>query len=329
VSLNDRLSRRAVGFHPGIHFWIFLFSNLLLSYFSFGLAVKVWIVIMGVLLPFGAAVLSATPCSPVEFFPGREDGDVRPRLWVWILLVGLALFLRFYRLVSLPAWPMWDDALCSFYSIRQMLDWKWQLHYSTEMVPPFFFWAQALFFRFFPPGLSSLWLFQQIQSVAALGVGYWACRRFFRGTLAFYFFLIMAFSFWFLYLGQFCGPEYLTVILEFASFGLLGLYLGLKEAGPTHLYAFLLGSGLASGFYVWVNAVPAVAILGAGFVAEWFRRGRRNKLDLLCFLVPFAGASLPMLFEMLRHFSAGHFSAYLALDKPFWEWGWLKFPCPI
>src|ERR1700722_8061830 len=85
--------KNQTSFHPWFYFSIFLISNTLISYFPFSLSAKLWIVFLGLFLPFAAAL-----GSPLKQGPGLQNVNSasgkflepsrfweEPPLWLWFL----------------------------------------------------------------------------------------------------------------------------------------------------------------------------------------------------------------------------------------------------
>lgn len=211
---------------------------------------------------------------------------------------------------------MWDDAANSFFSIQQCDHWHWHLWYTSEKCGPIGFWLRAIFYRFFPPSLFNMWLLQAFESSATLIVGYWASRQYVSKSLSFLFALILAFSFWPLYLGQFCSMEYLAVLWEFFCLGLFGLCLKSLSVGLSRdKLAVVLGFWLGLGYYIWVVAIPVIFILASGFLWTWARCPSKKLRTLAAFGVPLLLLSLPVGAQLFSNISSGHIHNYLVTNR--------------
>src|SRR5579863_129575 len=98
------------GFFPWIIFGLFTIANVLLSYFHFSLQAKLWVVILGLVIP----AVTAWMTLKVEYslVPRLTQAEFLPPVpsWGLGLLVAAAVFLRFHHLTSLSLWPLEDEA---------------------------------------------------------------------------------------------------------------------------------------------------------------------------------------------------------------------------
>ncbi len=211
---------------------------------------------------------------------------------------------------------MWDDALSSYYSIGQAQHWHWQLFYSSESDPPLFFWMLALFYRLFPPSLFSLWFFPGLLSILVLLAGYWACRRYFSKSLSFFCALILAFSFWPLFLGTFCQIMVLFTAWECLCLGLFALFLQSRPGKNRIFTALGLGLGLGSGLYVWILSIPVIFVLSVGALRKTLREKPGRWGPVLAFALPVLLLALPISLGIFRNVLAGHVQHYLIFSQP-------------
>jgi len=295
-------------YHPRAYFGVFLSANLLLAYSPLGLSLKCFVGMAGILAPLALAFLTAPP-SKGEI-PGSGGPAAWPS-WVWALALSLAAGLRLFWIPTLTAWPMWDDASWSYYSIGQAHDWHWRLFYSSESDPPLFFWTQALFYKLVPPSLASLWLFPALLSVLALAAGAWALRRWFPSSLSSYGILILAFGFWPLFVGSFSQMMVLFLAWEWLCLGLLGLGWGSKDARRRLWAAFGLGISLGLGFYIWIMALPVILVVAGVFLWDLRRSQPARGSFLPAFGLPLLVLALPIFLGILRNILAGHVRNYL------------------
>jgi hypothetical protein len=300
-------------YDPRLYFPIFTAVNFVLSYSNFGIRAGILIGFFGLMVPLALAISASRPISPAENFFSSKDFLDRPPLWLWIALLGLAVFWRFYKLVSLPVWPMWDDAASSFFCVKQFEHWSWAFWYSSEKAGPLYPWIRALFYHIFPPSLFSLWLLQALLSTVTLFAGYWACRKNFSPAFGCVYILILAFSFWPLYLGQFCIPASLIVPWQFLVLGLLGLYLKNLQKNSRGIYALILGLGLGVGFYIWIPTLTFIVLVTAIVLWTGFQGGAGTMKNLIFFSAAFILLSAPMLAGTLFNIFNGHAYTQLIL----------------
>ncbi len=101
--------RLQISYNPWIYTFLFVVSNILLSYFHFSLSIKLWIGIFGLGLPFFLALwtlhengkLFNTPGMGGKSLSKTNSSNENPPLWLWGLFIFLLLAIRFYKLTSL------------------------------------------------------------------------------------------------------------------------------------------------------------------------------------------------------------------------------------
>ncbi len=299
-----------------LYFLIFTLSNFLLSYSRFNLQTKFWICLIGILFPLTLGLLTSIPISTHEKIFFSEEFLDRRAKWLGIVLVGLAVSSRFYKLVSLPAWPMWDDALISYFSIRQFQHWTWQLTYTSEKLGPLYFWLQALFFKLCPPSFFSIRLFQEILSTLALPLGWWTLRQFFSNSYSLWGAAFLAIGFWPLYLGQFCSPLSLVVLWQLFCVGLLGLCLKSLKRGPSLVLVFALGLGMGLGIYIWIVNLVTFFFLASLYLWIYGWNKPTELQTPACFIFGALLLILPIASDVFTNLSAGHVYSHLIFSQP-------------
>ena len=302
-------------------FFVFLLANTLLSYTPVPLDVKIGIGIVLLLFPlilfmlrFGSFHTNDVFLQPVEYI-------YDPPLWIWLGIFVLAVFVRFFHIASLPVWPMWDDAYNGFCSIQQMEHWDWKLSYPCENVPPLFFWCEAIFFKVFIPSNNSLWLFSAILSTLTLFLGWWGIRQIFSRTLSFLTFLLLAFSYWPLFLGKLSIPVVMIPGWEFALFGFLARYLRSKTKKEKIINSCLLGLCSGLGFYIWILALVPVGISLLMVFAECLKLKLKTLKTDLIILFFLTLLWIPLSSDFLENLFRGHVHEYISLN-PFHQNGW-------
>ena len=114
TSIPSSASRNQIRFHPWIYFGIFLVSNTLLSYFSFSIVAKCWIYSLGLILPLTIGIKTVFDHrSRKNNLLFIDENIFEPSLWLWIFFILLLALTRFYRLTTLPFWPLGDEGISS------------------------------------------------------------------------------------------------------------------------------------------------------------------------------------------------------------------------
>jgi hypothetical protein len=237
---------------PGLYFFIFLPANILLSYFPFSPGVKVWIGLFGLLLPFGMALKTYVPSSSKKPLYSEEFLPPIP-FWFWALVGSAAVFVRFYKLTTLSAWPHYDEGIWGFFALKIFQGWGWHLFYAGNPYPSAYIWILGLWFQLLKPSLFSLWLLPALFSILTIGMGYFAARSFFSKSISIVFAFLFAFAFWPLFLARYNSQQGPMLLWECFLLYQLG---SLFRTGTEHNrkgVAVRLGLTTGFGFYFYIS----------------------------------------------------------------------------
>jgi hypothetical protein len=306
---------------PVFNFSIWVICGLFLSYFESPLSVKVLVVVWGIGVTFFLY-------AGARRNPSAQEGRILPQeslvdipAWLPLLAIGLGLFVRLYKLDSLSVWPNRDDGIFSFNPMELSLRWKPMFFYGSEGEGPFFLcWLQALYFKWIPPSLTSLWLYPALFSILTLPAAYLASRSFFSRSFSVLCLIFISLWFWPAFLGRFC-VEY-VILLLWECVALWCLCMVLKGSSPKIKKGPLIGLALvlASGFYIyplpWVFVVLAVLLALSGF----FPANQRNWKSLSAFCVTFFSVFLPFAVEAVKQGYGGHLRTVLSIPDYFSWW---------
>ena len=220
----------------------------------------------------------------LEFF---SDSN---RWWLPAILLGAAV-VRFFHLTELSLWPLTDEAKNAFYAIRLAQGWDGlKLLYDFSQVPPFYIWLEALVFKWGGVSLSTIWFLPALLSLLTVAAGYGAARVFFSKSFAILLALILAFSFWPIYLGRFAFRGSLLVLWEIAVFWLAAWV----ETRPSKRGgSFLVGVFVGLGFYVFVSWATACLVVSIWFLGM-AGGATRGKSKTIGYLTGVALAFLPL-----------------------------------
>jgi hypothetical protein len=306
---------------PRAYFLIFLLSNILLSYFALSLPMKLWVLLLGLMLPFflGLSFRHSSTGPPINLSTWEFLPPVRA--WVWILLAAAACFVRFYKLTSLSVWPHYDEALWGFLAIDFYHHWDWSLFYQDNPYPSAYFWGLGILFKLFQPSVFLVWFYPALLSIFVVPFGYIAARQYFSKSISFLMTLFLALSFWPNFIGRFGNQQILTLLAEFFLLFLLGRFLKASSSPGAKKEAFLLGLFAALGFYIYISWVVIAFFAGLAVIAVW---RKKTVLNFYLFLMFFLAALL-FLAPLLQ---AGLFRNYLRTVRdvgtlfsiPFNEW---------
>jgi hypothetical protein len=300
---------------PFFYFFVFLLLNASLSWLPLTLSQRFWlfppILLLELILAFFAFPLADSRETPLFL---RHSAVSVP--WAaWTASIAVAIFMRFFHLISLPAWPTWDDANYSFFGINLAEKWQWPLFIGHEKTMPLFTWLQGFFYKIFEPSLFSLWFYPAILSLLAFFLSYVSARQFFPKTFSFLFTSFWGFSFWPVYYGKFCA--YLGIfqwVMEFLLLLMLGLYLKASSENRSN-YAFFLGLCIGCGFYSSLFfLIPAIVCCVTVFMIS--RQGNRFDLKtMFFFLLPMVVLFLPLAPGFLENIVAGHVFTYSVFNQ--------------
>ncbi len=290
---------RQLPYNPWVYFLLFFASNTFLSFGSSALSTKLWIGLLGLLLPLIVGLHSimverGRPKS--EALPLLDEGENSIPPWLWILFLFSMVFTRFYHLTSLPFWPIGDEGIFSSLTLGLIRHWRWDLLEAEIRTESLFTWLSALFFRVVPPSLFSLRLLPALICMATTAGAYWAARSLFSKRTAFIFTWLMGLSFWEMTLSRFFMAIILVPLLQCLCLGGLGFFLKANRV-PSRWKYFIFTLLMASlGFYActsWPVIWLSVAlILGA---ESYFRDEKKKKFFRL-----FLGLTPLLIFPLVQ-----------------------------
>jgi hypothetical protein len=296
---------------PWLYFSIFLFFGALLSWLPFTFWQRFWLFPLGLILMLALAWQYAST-APIQSKLTFKQGFLRfPSFWIWAFLLASAAFMRFYRLVSLPLWPTWDDATISALSIPLAEHSQWSLFFGSQKLSPLFIWALALFFRGTEPSLVTLWFFPALLSITAVPLAWFAARRFFSPFQAFLLTLLAAFQFISLYDGRFCLSFAATFANELLLIWLFGRFLEANSKKTVWQHAVGLGIAVGLSLYLCIIFIPLVAFFTGAVAWACFRKKNRSWFPFLIFLFSFLAIALPIGVDLLKNIFSGHIATHL------------------
>lgn len=260
-------------FHPWPYFLVFLGAHSILSFGPHNWILKTWIFLLGIFFPFlvGAYNLWTNPQRSPKG-PFTEIDSINLPNYFWGLGLGLLLFARFYRLSSIPFWPLSDEGSEAFLSLHQSLDWSWQLLWGVLKCEPLMYWSQGSFFHLFTPSLYSMRLFPTLVSIGTTGLSYWAARQYLSKATSFTIAWLMTFSMWELILARSSMLVIWGPLVECLCLGWLGRWFRLQEQTK---WSDLIWLGFFSGlgFYSWTNWIGFwLALTFWLFVHSWAKK---------------------------------------------------------
>ena len=295
-----------------VYFLIFLSGNTILAYGHFGSQVNLWVLFLGMFIPFflGLKGLKIEKKSAVPQY--LQDSFSVPPSWILVFLVFMAAILRLAQADIPGYWPLPDEGLNAFNSVELSHQWNWTIFYGPSQHPPLFYWTLGLFFKWVSPSKFSLHLFPLIFSFFSLMLGVLASGMVFSRSFTFLFFVLMAFSFWPLYMGETCSFVAPFVFWEFLVFFLLALLFKKGSSGGGKYLLIMLSLCVALGFWIGI-AWPVVAVV-AVFSTLFFLKNRRmgNFYDFYIFLFPIFLSAGYFIFLSVEQKNGAHILSLLA-----------------
>lgn len=282
--------------HLWVYFFIFLFSNIFLSYFPMSWPEELTIALLGLVIPFSFAwaTYNSRPGRSLEY---QEFLTPVPTT-VWILILILAVFFRFYKLTTLSVWPCYDEGFLNYYAFELSQKWDWRMFYGSSQAPPAYIWIQSFFFMWFGSSLQTIWFFPALVSALTLPLGYAASRQFFSKSFSFLLLLLMVGSFWPLYAGRFSLMTSLIPFWECLALYLLGVMVNASDRRKMP-WSILLGLVVGTGFYIHLSWIPISVVIGfAVLIFEW---NKKTSLFYFCFfMMTVVLTFLPLIFSGLN-----------------------------
>jgi hypothetical protein len=247
----DKFSRDFLSQHF-YYFLCFLISNSIIAYGHLTLELKLLVAVSGVFLPFFTALKNMSDDFSLQtLFQEFLPASVLKFIFIPILLI--ALFFRFFHLTTLLGWPRTDDSLFGFVAWKLSQHWNWNLFHLFTQNPSGYIWGLALFFKGFGVSLETLFLFPAVLTFLTVGIGYWACVRLYSKSFSILISIILASSFWDSYWGRFSQFGALSVPYEILTLSVLGVYFKSSIFSRRIKTAIFLGLLTAGGFYLAPN----------------------------------------------------------------------------
>lgn len=305
---------RSPWFYPYGVFVFFLIANGLLSYFSLGVIPRLWIFLVGILLPMAAVLAHFSSKKSLRDLPAplRGGKDDLPFSWTVVLAVlVLTVLFRLYRLDSLSAWPRVDEGTGAYLLLDNLRHWKWTLSLGNDGAPPLYYWGLAGFFKWFGVSLTSLWVFPALVSLLTLPLTYGVARNrfspFFSAWIAFF----LASSFWAAYGARFSESPVLLIPVECLSFGMLSRFLSARTDREKFWAGLGLGIVVGIGFYVYFPFAMVAAAVCFGLMPDLGKKSSGSWKARLAFLLILGVVLLPLALSLLRGRSGGYYLSWI------------------
>ncbi len=307
-------------YHPVVHFLVFFMANTLLAYGPLGPMGKVWTCLMFILLPFGLALMNGPGLVPKDH---TYKKDLQVPLWGWFLVLSLGVVLRIQGLISLPVWPMWDDADSAYDSIHLAEHWTWSPVSGQIRLPSMYFWFEAILFKVLTPSLFTLWLLPAFFSLGGLGIGVWTVRRWSNGLWGFLASAFLALGFWPVYMGRFAIPASLSFFWMMGACAAVTHFWKSRGTKFATRASVLLGLWCGLGLYINSKSYPPILVLSLLFLWDRWRIRPRRPQELLPFFLPLLLVGLPEIPVLIFDVSKGHAHDFMIFFGPVdWSEQW-------
>ncbi|HXL72933.1 MAG TPA: glycosyltransferase family 39 protein, partial [bacterium] len=280
-----------------------------LSYFQLSIETQLWIDFLGLILPLGIGIVFSLQNRQKSNLIDLSMPDGLPLpFWLIAVFVALFIFIRFYRLTTVPFWPVSDESVFSTLAFDLTRKWDWTLLRTDGQMEPLLLWLLSFWFKIMDPSILSLRLFTVFFSIASSLAAYFTARQFLNKSLSFLLVCLFSFSFWEIGLSRQCTPNDLIPFFELLSFFFLGLYWRAQKNTSRWFWILVLSLCAAIGFYVYINwTVVWVFIL----VCLLMIGIEREKLKVAAFVLITAELTLPLVFARLSPHSMGYAKHFL------------------
>ena len=240
-------------------FCVFLVSNIFISYASISIEKRIALGIFGILAPFCLSFFQKKTDKKISLH--SDDFPSPIPFWTIIIFSTAALFVRFWKLTTLSAWPHYDEGLWGFFALKVFQGWGWHLFYAGNPYPSAYIWILGIWFHWFNPSLLTFWLLPALFSILIIGMGYLAARQFFSKSFSFSFSLFFfAFNFWLLYMARFNSQQEPMLLWECLLLFLIGKYFQAQSSSKRQILVLFLGLVSGAGFFYfyisWAAVVP-------------------------------------------------------------------------
>ena len=277
-----------------ICFSLLVGSNLVLAYVPAGMETKLWLGLLGLVLPL---IFLARKLRPEDHSRPEAEPLPPPPVWVWWAFGVLALVVRFHRLTTLTGWPHYDEGMTGYYAMELSKNPSGRLFYESSQTPPAYLWGLGLFFRIFGVSLESLWAFPAVLSLLTVPAAYFAARQFYSKSTSIMAGLFMAFSFWPLFVGRFSLMSALVLLWECIIIYLLGRSLKASGILDRNRWAMALGCATGLGFYIGLHWIAVAGLMVLTMGITFLPKAPKC---FLYFLTPSLLLPLPLAAEAFR-----------------------------
>jgi len=279
------MNSRSLLWNTWIYFFIFLFSNSLLSYASLPDSIRLIIVFAGIMIPLVMGIWNAFRQKIPYSAALQSTSSFAPSQSLVFIFLALLLLTRIYHLTSLPFWPISDEGILSSLVLRLNKHWNWDLLQGEIRLEALFSWICFLFFKWMTPSFFAIRFIPGLFSVLTGLIAYWTACKYFPNSWAFLFAWFCSFSFWAFSLSRFFMPTILVPLVELAALGSFAAFLSSKSSFRRWAFFLLTTLIISLCFYTSITLSVVWPCIVFVLAAECFYQKRVSKKFFFLFLV--------------------------------------------
>lgn len=242
---------------------------------------------------FACLFLVSRRIDPLALGPGSKP--VVPCRSIWFFLVmacGWRIVVPFWG----HPWPTGDEALQAFLGIHLSQHWEWRYFYTVGQHPPLSVWICSSFLNCFPSVHFFFAGCAAAASILTLWVWVAATRRFLPKGAAWLFGILMVFSFWPVYAGEF----YLQMVPLFEGMVLWTAGHWSRTRGVVGRRWMALAWGLATGLGFFTYSSWIVVAIASIMAFLWLLRKEKDGPSYFLFFAALGTAMTPFLVSAFR-----------------------------
>ncbi len=223
---------------------------------------------------------------------------------LFLAFITLGLFMRFYRLFSIPGWPDPDESMHSLNAFHLERFGDLHFFYTCNQAPFLFTWLLAFWFKLVGPGPSSLWLLTALISALVVPLLFLTARTYFTKGVSWILTAFGALAWWGLVTGRNGNAPILLPWAECSSLWMLGKVLKEPRTRRRRAFAFALGLALSLGFYSYP---PGWGPMALGIILLALPTLWKDKGALVLFLGTLTALLSPLVFFAFQN----HYGSYI------------------
>ncbi len=284
-----------------------------LSYFQAPIDLKLWVFVMGWLLPLVFFIRRNRSQTP--------EGAVEERMeipsWFFWAIIPVALVVRCIWFGDFPNWLTYDEMINGYFAMKLDQHWDWHPYFFWTQLPPLLIWTLSLLFKVLPSPLTVIRALPILLSILMLPLAYGTLRNLFSRTSAFLYLAVLSTGFGLLFFGRICHQGLLLVLWEFATFYSVSRCLRAQASKDRTVWLSICGLMLGTGFYTYFSW-PVVCLMASIplLVRIWNgEEPRQRPRQILALGAPFSIALIPMVWSLFHRSFGTYYSFMLNLGN--------------